>query len=50
LSTLVDEVPLSLIVSAVKKASWKTNVPTKQIWKHVTQWSRALQSARKCWV
>jgi transcriptional regulator with XRE-family HTH domain len=49
LSTLVDEVPLSLIVAAVETASWKTDVPTKQIWKHVTQWSRALQSPRKCW-
>ena len=49
LSTLVDEVPLSLIVSAVETAARKTDVPTKQIWKHVTQWSRAFQSPRKCW-
>jgi transcriptional regulator with XRE-family HTH domain len=48
-STFVDEAPLSLIVSAVETAAMKTTVPTKQIWKHISQWTRDFQSPRKCW-
>ena len=48
-STLMDEAPLNLIVSAVEIAAIKTTVPTKQIWKHISQWIRDFQSPRKCW-
>ncbi|MEO0315587.1 MAG: hypothetical protein RI928_2043 [Pseudomonadota bacterium] len=49
LSTLVDEAPLKLIVSAVEATAMKTTVPTKQIWKHLGRWTREFQSPRKCW-
>ncbi len=48
-STLMDEAPLSLIVSSVEMAALKTTVPTKQIWKHISQWTRDFQPPRKCW-
>jgi transcriptional regulator with XRE-family HTH domain len=48
-STLMDEAPLSLIVSSVEMAALKTTVPTKQIWKHISHWTREFQSPRKCW-
>jgi transcriptional regulator with XRE-family HTH domain len=49
-STLVDEAPLSLLVSAVETAALKSAVSPKKIWKHISQWAADFQSPRKCWV
>lgn len=48
-STLIDEAPLSLLVSAVEEAAQLTAVPPKQIWKHVSRWAAELRSPRQAW-
>ena len=48
-STLLDEVPLQLIVAAVEEVSAKRRVPAKLVWKHMVQWAHDLQSPRRVW-
>ncbi|PUE29130.1 hypothetical protein B9Z39_03385 [Limnohabitans sp. JirII-29] len=49
LATLLDEVPVSVLVSAVSEASRKTSVPPKMIWTNLTKWAHHFQSPRSVW-
>ncbi len=49
LATLIDEAPLSLVVSSVELAARQSAIPPKHIWKHVSEWARAFHSPRKAW-
>jgi transcriptional regulator with XRE-family HTH domain len=49
ISTLLDEAPLALLVSAVEEASQRTQVPPRQIWRHVARWAKQLHSPRGAW-
>ncbi len=49
LITLVDEVPLQVVVGAVQAAAAQGGVPAAKIWKHIGAWARAQQSPRKEW-
>jgi len=48
-ATLIDEAPLSLLVSSVELAAQQSSTPPKQIWKHVNEWARVFHSPRKAW-
>ncbi len=48
-ATLIDEAPLSLVVSSVEMAAQQAAIPPKQIWKHVSAWARVFHSPRKAW-
>lgn len=49
IATMLDEMPLSLIVAAVEEVAMNSSVPPKQIWTHVYSWARELQSPRVVW-
>ena len=49
ISTLLDEAPLALLVSAVEEAAQRTQVPPRQIWRHVVRWAKQLHSPRGAW-
>lgn len=49
MSALLDEAPVPMIVSAVEEASEKRGVPPKQVWKHLSRWSRDLHLYRRVW-
>jgi transcriptional regulator with XRE-family HTH domain len=49
-ATLLDEAPLSIIVSAIEEAASRHHVPPKQIWRHLIQWAHDLQSPRQVWI
>ncbi|MBU0587182.1 MAG: helix-turn-helix domain-containing protein [Gammaproteobacteria bacterium] len=49
-ATLLDEAPLSIIVSAIEEAATRHHVPPKQIWRHLIQWAHDLHSPRQVWV
>ncbi len=48
-ATLIDEAPVSMLISAVEEASSLTSVPAKEIWSHVRRWARHLNSPRAVW-
>ncbi len=48
-ATLLDEAPLSLLVSAVEEAARKENVPARRIWQNVESWAAQLRSPRPVW-
>ncbi len=48
-ATLLDEAPLSLLVSAVEEAAHVQAVPPKRIWRHVSRWAADLRSPRPAW-
>lgn len=47
--TLVDEVPLPVMVAAVEAAALGAGVPTAKVWKHIGVWARLMRSPRKEW-
>lgn len=49
ISTLLDEVPVTVIVAAVEAAARLAGVPPSQVWKHLGVWARQLKSSRKEW-
>jgi transcriptional regulator with XRE-family HTH domain len=49
IASLLDEAPLALILAGVEQVALQTQVPAKQLWKHLTQWAHALQSPRAVW-
>lgn len=49
-ASLLDEAPLSLMVSAVEEAATLGRVPPKRIWQHLARWAQQLQSPRRVWV
>ena len=49
-STLLDEAPLSLIVSGVEEVAQRTHIPPKTLWKNLTSWAQTLRSPRAAWV
>ena len=48
-ATLLDEVPLSLIVSAVEEAAERAHVSPKRIWRHLVRWAKEMRSPRQVW-
>ena len=48
--TLVDEVPLPVVVGAVEAAAAQGGVPAAKVWKHIGAWARAQKSPRKEWI
>lgn len=48
-STLLDEAPLSLLVSAVEEAARTSRVPPRRIWRHLVRWAGELNSPRAAW-
>lgn len=48
-ATLLDEVPLSLIVAAVEEVAKNSSAPPKLLWKHVFHWAKDLHSPRRVW-
>ncbi|MFM7003564.1 MAG: helix-turn-helix domain-containing protein [Limnohabitans sp.] len=49
IATLVDELPVALIVSAVEEAANDSNVAPKKIWGHINRWAIDFQSPRSIW-
>lgn len=49
IATLLDEVPLSLIVAAVEEVAASSRMSPKLLWKHVFHWAADLQSPRGVW-
>ncbi len=49
IATLLDEVQLGVIVSAVEEASISTKVAPKKIWAHINQWATDFKSPRISW-
>lgn len=45
IATLLDEVPLSLIVAAVEEVASQSSTPPKLLWKHVFHWAKDLHSS-----
>jgi len=49
IATLLDEVPLSLLVAAVEEVASSSSKSPKLLWKHVFHWARDLRSPRGVW-
>ena len=49
MATLLDEAPLSIIVSAVEEAAKVSNTPPKVIWKNIDRWADEMHSPRAAW-
>ncbi len=49
IATLVDELPVALIVSAVEEAANDSDVAPKKIWGHINRWAMDFQSPRSIW-
>jgi hypothetical protein len=49
LATLIDELPLSLIVLVVKEISERRKIPPKKIWSHIYSWANQFKSPRLAW-
>jgi transcriptional regulator with XRE-family HTH domain len=49
LMTLLDEMPLQLVISAIHEASIETNTPAKTVMKHVSAMAKALHTHRAVW-
>lgn len=49
IATLIDELPVALIVSAVEEAANDSNVAPKKIWGHINRWAVDFQSPRSIW-
>lgn len=48
-ATLLDEVPLPLIIGAVEEIAANHGRPAKTLWKHIIQWAHQLHSPRPAW-
>jgi transcriptional regulator with XRE-family HTH domain len=48
-ATLLDELPLSLIVAAVEEVASTSSTSPRLLWKHVFHWARDLHSPRGVW-
>lgn len=49
IATLLDEVPMSLIVAAVEEVASASSMNAKRLWKHVFHWPKDLRSPRAVW-
>ncbi len=49
IATMIDELPVELIVSAVAEAANDSDVAPKKIWSHINQWAADFQSPRGIW-
>ena len=49
ITTLIDELPLTLIVMLVKETSKKYDVPPKKIWNQIYSWAAQTKSPRTAW-
>ncbi|CAG9215838.1 Transcriptional regulator [Paraburkholderia tropica] len=50
ISTILDEVPVPVVVKAVEEAARSSGTPTRQIWKTLATWSKDLHLYRGVWV
>ncbi|NIE65093.1 helix-turn-helix domain-containing protein [Burkholderia sp. Ax-1719] len=50
ISTILDEVPVPVVVKAVEEAAKNSGTPARDIWKHLAAWSKALHLYRGVWV
>ena len=48
-ATLLDEAPLSLIVTAIEEVAAERNLSPKLLWKHLIGWAHDLRSPREVW-
>ena len=48
-ATLLDEVPLSLILATVEEVAARSHLAPKTIWRHLLKWAQDLQSPRAVW-
>ena len=49
MASLLDEVPLPMIVLAVEAAAKVGNTPPKTIWKNIDRWTDEMHSPRPAW-
>ena len=49
LATLIDELPISMLVCAVEEAANHANMAPKKIWRHLSRWAKDFQSPRRAW-
>jgi hypothetical protein len=49
MATLIDELPISMLVRAVEEASTLAKVAPKKIWSHIQQWAHEFHSPRSVW-
>ncbi len=49
IATLLDEVPLPLIVAAVEEVATSNRMSPKLLWKHLFHWAKDLHSPRGVW-
>ncbi len=49
LATLIDEVPLPLLVAAVEETSRRKGTPPQQIWQNLLRWASEIRSPREAW-
>ena len=49
LATLIDELPISMLVCAVEEAANHANMAPKKIWRHISRWAKDFQSPRRVW-
>jgi transcriptional regulator with XRE-family HTH domain len=49
IATLVDELPLSLIVLLVKEIADSNKIPPKKIWSNIYNWANIFKSPRLAW-
>jgi transcriptional regulator with XRE-family HTH domain len=48
-ATLLDELPLPLLVAAVEETANRSRVPAKRIWRHIRAWAKTLRSPWPAW-
>lgn len=49
MATLLDEAPVSVLVSAIEEVALETSVPPKKIWGHMHKWAKDFDSPRRVW-
>ncbi|RAR56258.1 Xre family transcriptional regulator [Paraburkholderia unamae] len=50
ISTILDEVPVPVVVKAVEEVSRSSGTPPRTIWKNLAAWSKDLHLYREVWV
>jgi transcriptional regulator with XRE-family HTH domain len=50
ISSILDEVPVPVVVKAVEEASKNSGTPPRTIWKNLAAWSKDLHLYRDVWV
>ncbi|WP_322049010.1 helix-turn-helix domain-containing protein [Paraburkholderia sp. J67] len=50
ISTMLDEVPVPVVVKAVEEVAHSSGTPARVIWKHLAAWSKTLHLYRGVWI